>query len=91
MVQMIAGAGVFEHRGVVAGGLDRVDEVTGVNRRVVVDVGLLDHEVHGGPHPVEAVEATFDLRGAGGTGHPAQPQIRGRHNPDYTPRGYMYQ
>ena len=41
--------------------------------RIVFNMSLLDREVHRGRHPVEAVEAAFDLRGAGSTTHSAQP------------------
>ena len=41
--------------------------------RIVLNMSLLNGEVHRGRYPVEPVEAAFDLRGAGGTTHSAQP------------------
>ncbi len=59
--------------------------------RTVLDVGLLDGEVHRRLHAVQAVEAAFDLRRTRCAAHAAQLEIGGRHAANYTPRGYIVQ
>ena len=65
VVHVVAGVAVVEHRGVVAGGLDRSDQVLGTHRGSMLDMGLFDREVDGRRHPVEAIEAAFDPGRAG--------------------------
>ena len=80
---------MVDHRRAVTGGGDRANQGIGAHRGIMLDMGLFDREVDGGRHPVETVEAALDSRGAGRAGHPGQSQVRDRHDPEYTPRGYM--
>ena len=72
MVGVAGMAGMVDHRGVVTGGLDRVNQLGGADLCAVLDVGLLDGEVHRRVDTVECVEAAHDPGGAGGATHPGQ-------------------
>ena len=80
---------MVDHRGVVAGVLDGIDQVVLRHLRAVFDVGPLHGEVHRRLHTVQVVEAALDLGRARSAAHARQLQIGRRHNGNYTPRGYI--